>query len=140
MKNSLPLTRVTTETRESVELQSHKWKDNSVNRCPNSLPNSPRKCNPDLLSEAHCLWDRGTDASDGPGQQSCCEHPAALPPLSCKAGHEQGLLYTQPAGTQGLETSSAAEVYVLENINQLIHFPSYHNLKLHWSGHFIQTI
>lgn len=53
---------------------------------------------------------------------------------------EQGLLYTQLAGTQGLGASSAAEVQVLENINQLIHFPSYHNLKLHWSGHFIQTI
>lgn len=60
-------------------------------------------------------------------------------PRAANADHEQGLLYTQPAGTQGLETSSAAEVYVLENINQLIHFPSYHNLKLHWSGHFIQT-
>lgn len=49
MKNNLPLTRVTAGTRESIELQSHKWKDNSVNHCPNSLPNSPRKCNPDLL-------------------------------------------------------------------------------------------
>lgn len=47
--NSLPLTRVSVGTRESVELQSHKWKDNSVSHYPISLPNSPRKCNPDLL-------------------------------------------------------------------------------------------
>lgn len=84
MKNSPPLTRVTAGTRESAELQSHKWKDNSGNHCPNSLPNSPRKCNPDLLSEAHCLWRQGDGASDGPGQQSCCELPAALTPPSCQ--------------------------------------------------------
>lgn len=47
--NSLPLTRVSVGTRESLELQPHKWKDNSVSHYPISLPNSPRKCNPDLL-------------------------------------------------------------------------------------------
>lgn len=122
MKNSLPLTRVTEGTRESVDLQSHKWKDNAVNHCPNSLPNSPRKCNPDLLVRGTFFMVTGGQMTvmalgSRAAVSALQPEPTARQPDSASPecelqtlAMEQGLLYTQLAGTQGLGASSAAEV------------------------------
>lgn len=74
--NSLPLTRVRVGTRECVELQPHKWKGNSVSHYSFTLPNSPRKCNPDLLARGTFMATEGQMAVDDTGWQSCCAHPA----------------------------------------------------------------